>query len=160
VSTKRIAVIVGAGWSKVAGWPDTSGILDEGAHLVTPDQAARFQRVWDAYDDWKTTAPNPSGDVFMAEVERGAVRYVGKATADSQRRRHLRKRLAELIDFGAGRPIGHRGGRYLWQIEDSDGFLVAWRQDGNPAAAENEVLRTFAGTHGSFPFANIAGPRG
>jgi hypothetical protein len=86
--------------------------------------------------------------------------YVGKATAGSQRRRHLRKRLAELIDFGAGRPIGHRGGRYLWQIEDSDGFLVAWRQDGNPAAAENEVLRTFAGTHGSFPFANIAGPRG
>jgi hypothetical protein len=74
VSTKRIAVIVGAGWSKVAGWPDTSGILDEGAHLVTPDQAARFRRVWDAYDDWKTTAPNPSGDVFMAEVERGAVR--------------------------------------------------------------------------------------
>lgn len=45
MNTKSIAVIVGAGWSK-AGWPDTSEILDQGAHPVTPAQAARFQQVW------------------------------------------------------------------------------------------------------------------
>ena len=86
--------------------------------------------------------------------------YVGKATAGSQRRRHLRTRLAELMDFGAGRPIGHRGGRYLWQVEGSDEFLVAWRPAEDPTAAEDDLLRAFATAHGSLPFANIAGPRG
>ncbi len=86
--------------------------------------------------------------------------YVGKATAGNQQRRHLRNRLAELMDFGAGRPIGHRGGRYLWQIEGSDGFLVAWRPTEEPTGAENEVLRAFLAAHGALPFANIAGPRG
>lgn len=86
--------------------------------------------------------------------------YVGKATAGSQQRRHLRKRISELLDFGAGRPIGHRGGRYLWQIAGSDRFLVAWRPDADPTAAENKVIGTFSAAYGSYPFANIAGPRG
>jgi len=86
--------------------------------------------------------------------------YVGKATAGRRGVRQLQKRLNELLDFGAGRPIGHRGGRYLWQIESSDRFLVAWRPDENPTAAENEVLRGFMATFGRYPFANIAGPRG
>lgn len=85
--------------------------------------------------------------------------YVGKATAGSRGVRHLRKRLNELLDFGAGRSIGHRGGRYLWQIEGSDTFLVAWLPDHDPTTAENEVLRAFSATHGSYPYANIAGPR-
>jgi hypothetical protein len=72
----RIAVIAGAGYSRAGGWPDTSAILDHGAWAMTAGKAARYQAVRDAYDAWKATAPNPSGDVFMAEVVGGRVRGV------------------------------------------------------------------------------------
>lgn len=110
---------------------------------------------------FKGVDPTETVSVLQARwVSDTPLMYVGKATAGSQRRRHLRKRLTELLDFGSGRPIGHRGGRYLWQIEGSDGFLVAWRPAENPTSAENEVLRAFLAAHGTLPFANIAGPRG
>jgi hypothetical protein len=110
---------------------------------------------------FKGVDPTETVSVLQAKWVPGTpLIYVGKATAGSQRRRHLRKRLSELVDFGSGRPIGHRGGRYLWQIEGSDGFLVAWRPAEDPTCAESDLLRAFATAHGSLPFANIAGPRG
>jgi hypothetical protein len=69
----RIAVITGAGFSRAGGWPDTSAILDHAAWAVTADKAARYSGVWDAYEAWKTSAPNPSGDAFMAEAAAGGV---------------------------------------------------------------------------------------
>ena len=110
---------------------------------------------------FKGVDPTETVSVLQAKwVPDTPLMYVGKATAGSQRRRHLRKRLAELMDFGAGRPIGHRGGRHLWQIEGSDGFRVAWRPAEDPTTAENDVLRAFLAAHGALPLANIAGPRG
>lgn len=72
----RIAVITGAGYSKAGGWPETTSILDHAAWAVTPDKAGRYQAVFDAFQAWKATAPNPSGDVFMAEVAAGVVSAV------------------------------------------------------------------------------------
>lgn len=74
--------------------------------------------------------------------------------------RSLRIRIAELLDFGAGRPVAHYGGRYLWQVEGSERFLVAWRADVDPTRSENRLLRVFSERFGSYPYANIAGPRG
>jgi hypothetical protein len=128
--------------------------------LRASDAPPRFLR--DSPAGWfKGVDPTETVRVLRARWVPGTpLLYVGKATAGSHQRRHLRKRLAELLDFGAGRPIGHRGGRYLWQIEGSDGFLVAWRPDEDPTAAENEVLRAFVAGYGAYPFANVAGPRG
>lgn len=47
--------------------------------------------------------------------------YFGKADS-------LRTRIRALIRFAAGDPVGHWGGRYLWQIADSAAFVVAWRE--------------------------------
>jgi hypothetical protein len=69
----RIAVITGAGYSRAGGWPDTSAILNHPTWVVSRDKDGRYQAVWDAYGAWKATAPNPSGDVFMAEVAVGHV---------------------------------------------------------------------------------------
>lgn len=88
------------------------------------------------------------------------VLYLGKATAGGTGRRNLSKRITELIEFGTGRPVGHRGGRYLWQVAGSSRFVVAWRTDDLPTAAENALLRDFEVQYGQLPFANIAGPRG
>lgn len=69
----RIAIILGAGFSAAAGWPDTSRILETGAWLVSQGQAARFRRVWDCYAAWRSANPHATGDAFLAAVHDGGV---------------------------------------------------------------------------------------
>jgi hypothetical protein len=76
------------------------------------------------------------------------VLYIGKGDA-------LRRRLVSLFRFGAGRPTGHWGGRYLWQLEGAEEVLVAWREDEDPLGAEAELLTGYSRQFGSLPFANL-----
>jgi hypothetical protein len=69
----RIAIILGAGFSAAAGWPDTSRILERGAWLVSQGQAARFRRVWDSHAVWRHANPHATGDAFLAAVHAGGV---------------------------------------------------------------------------------------
>jgi hypothetical protein len=85
--------------------------------------------------------------------------YVGKATAGSKGRTHLCYRLTKLLAYGSGKPVGHQGGRYLWQVEGSNYFVVAWRVVDAPTTEENQLLSDFFAAYGAYPFANIAGPR-
>ena len=80
--------------------------------------------------------------------------YIGKAATST-----LQTRIRQLLDYGAGRPVGHQGGRYLWQLAGSERLLIAWRADQQPTLVENEMLIAFAVRWGGYPFANIAGPR-
>lgn len=80
--------------------------------------------------------------------------YIGKAERST-----LRTRVRLLVDYGGGAAVGHQGGRYLWQLGESGELLVAWRADPHPTRSENELLMAFASTFGTYPYANIAGPR-
>jgi hypothetical protein len=95
-------------------------------------------------------------------VEGSVVVYVGKAGRAPGGRRGLRTRLREYAAFGSGMPVGHRGGRAIWQIGDSAQLLVAWRETAPPLRAsdeESEVLADFLAHHGGrLPFANMRGP--
>ena len=88
-------------------------------------------------------------------IEGARTMYIGKAATST-----LKARIRLLLDYGAGRRVGHQGGRYLWQLAGSERFLVAWRVDSQATALENEMLIAFATRWGGYPFANIAGPRG
>lgn len=82
--------------------------------------------------------------------------YIGKAGAGASGKRGLRKRLTEYLDFGHGRPIGHKGGRFIWQIKESGDLLVCWKTVLiSPETLESEMLRTFVLEHGRLPFANL-----
>ncbi len=67
----------------------------------------------------------------------------------------IRRRVGELAGYGRGEPIGHRGGRYLWQLAEHDRLLVGWRPHDDPVRAEREPLEEFEERFGQLPFANI-----
>lgn len=68
----------------------------------------------------------------------------------------LERRLKQFADFGAGKPVGHWGGRLIWQLPDSRRLLVAWRETPErvPREVEGELINEFRRVYGKSPFAN------
>jgi hypothetical protein len=87
-------------------------------------------------------------------VAASRVIYIGKADV-------AKRRLKQFAAFGAGDPVGHWGGRYIWQLADSDELLVAWHSISWSELAreyEKRLLARFAALHGGArPFANLTG---
>lgn len=73
----------------------------------------------------------------------------------------LNRRLSQYARFGAGEPVAHWGGRYIWQVARSNELLVAWHPVSwnEPARAyEKRLLAHFSHLHhGKRPFANLTG---
>lgn len=95
---------------------------------------------------------DPTVEVSVLEskwVEGCPTVYVGKATS-------LRKRLRQYRDFGRGRPVGHWGGRYIWQLAEASELVVGWQSTAQtPRTVESELLAAFRSEFGRLPFANI-----
>jgi hypothetical protein len=105
---------------------------------------------------FKGKDPAVSQDDLVANwVPDASVVYIGKAD-------NLRRRLREFADFGAGKPVGHRGGRLIWQLPDTSALSIAWKETPgrSPLEAEAELLSMFRVTYGKPPFANAPHMRG
>lgn len=102
--------------------------------------------------------PNVSIEKLRTKwVEDTCVLYIGKA-GDEGRGATLRSRLRQYLRFGHGKPEGHKGGRYIWQIEDADNLLFCWRPlpSGNPSETETTLIEEFKRRYdGRLPFANL-----
>ena len=100
---------------------------------------------------FKGKNPNAGLEELESNYVAGSkVVYIGKATS-------LKKRVGQLLRFGAGSAVGHWGGRYLWQLADSDNLLIAWKTTSttDPRAEEIKMLEEFVSRHGKLPFANL-----
>ncbi|MFD1722875.1 hypothetical protein [Amnibacterium endophyticum] len=136
-----------------AGVPQAPGVY---AVLRTSGAAPMFMRE-SSGGRFKGKDPAIAPEALeRAWVDGPEVVYIGKATRGSAGRRGLEKRLDEYRRFGAGEPVGHWGGRAIWQLADRDELLVAWNATEEDAAAvESRMLGDFRDRYGVLPFANL-----
>lgn len=99
---------------------------------------------------FKGNDPSVSSEALAANwVDDAEAVYIGKAD-------QLRRRLRQFADFGVGKPVGHWGGRLIWQLPEMTALRVAWKETPGrvPAEVEAELIALFRQTHGKPPFAN------
>lgn len=147
------------GFVRFADLPATDVPKAGGVYLVVRSRAdvpPEFQEISPA--GWfQRRDPSVPLEKLQSKWVRGAeVIYIGVATPGTNGRRGIAKRLDEFRRHGAGEPIGHWGGRYIWCLADSDELLVAWRVEAeDPGAVEAELTREFTAHYGRLPFANL-----
>ncbi len=139
------------GWIPLSAVRSSSCPRSGGVYVVTygGEHPARFAER--SCGGWfKDRDPSVSPEVLVENwVEGAEVVYIGKAD-------QLRRRLTQFADFGAGKPVGHWGGRLIWQLHDIAALRVAWRETPNqvPVQAEAILLALFRQACGKPPFAN------
>lgn len=129
-----------------AGVPKTSGVY---LILRLKDTAPQFLTVGSG-GYFKGQEPNVGiEELRLNWVDNEPVVYIGKAN-------NLNGRLRQYMQFGCGKNIGHRGGRYIWQLADSDELVVCWKRIENPREVEHAMITDFKNSHsGQRPFANL-----
>lgn len=123
---------------------------DPGVYVLVRDAVAGPAFIDPGTGGWfKDTDPNVRVAVLEANwIADASVVYIGMASS-------LRTRVGQLIKFGQGKNIGHKGGRYLWQLAGSGDLIVAWQICAEPRDRESELLRAFVDRYGAFPYANL-----
>ena len=91
------------------------------------------------------------------------VLYFGKGplrSSTTKRRQGLARRVGELQRHGYRGGANHYGGKLLWQIDDADALLIAWKPlaEGESAAIESGLIRGFDRIMGRQPYANVGAP--
>ena len=102
---------------------------------------------------------NPTVSISLLQqawIPECQVVYIGKA-GGIDKGPSLQKRVRQYLDFGAGKAVGHRGGRYIWQLGDASELIFAWRPTAGvePRKVERELIAEIESTTGKLPFANL-----
>jgi hypothetical protein len=82
--------------------------------------------------------------------------YIGKAGGVNNKST-LKSRIKLYLEFGGGKPVGHYGGRLIWQLKNSSNLVVCWKTTGDtdPRTIEKQLIANFHVQFGDKPFANI-----
>lgn len=83
------------------------------------------------------------------------IMYIGQCGSGDSKGT-LRSRIKQYMDFGLGKPVGHWGGRYIWQLSDHKDLSLVFKAypDEDPREVEQELIYRFMKIYGDEPFAN------
>jgi len=98
--------------------------------VVRPSMAPPRFRTQSTGGRFKGKDPTVAKEILAGRWVDTDVLYLGRS------RPPLRGRILDLVDYGSGGPAAHQGGRYLWQLQGSDDFLVAWKPTPDPVREE------------------------
>lgn len=125
--------------------------------LLYPSNVKPKFRITGSGGHFKGRNPNVSIEELEDNwVEGESIVYIGKA-GSSTGSATLQSRLKQYFDFGDGKPVGHWGGRYIWQLALAQELIVCWKvtTEYEPAVLENYFIEKFKGFYGKRPFANL-----
>ena len=90
-------------------------------------------------------------------VDDTLVVYIGKA-GGSNSKATLQSRLRQYMRFGEGEPVGHWGGRMIWQLAKHRRLIVCYKllENSNPREEEKKLINDFESYYGKLPFANLS----
>lgn len=129
---------------------------DGGVYVVVRDTTEKPDFLLQSGAGWfKQRDPSyPEAVVKDSWVTGARIMYIGKAAG----KEGLRQRIRQLIDFGFGKAVGHRGGRLLWHLEDHATMHLRWKTCPRASAdyLESELISRFRAEYGLRPFANRA----
>lgn len=99
---------------------------------------------------FKGKDPNVSVDeLYLNWIDDEPILYIGKAS-------DLHRRILQYVKFGSGKNVGHFGGRYIWQLKNSDDLIICWKCIKNSRIIEGNMIADFKNKHnGRRPFANL-----
>lgn len=106
---------------------------------------------------FKAKDPNVSLAILNNNwVDNSLVMYMGQA-GGNESSATLKSRIKQYLEFGKGKPAGHYGGRYIWQLRNSSELIVAWKiiKIENSSIVEQELFKDFLSYYGRLPFANL-----
>lgn len=139
------------GWLPFAAIRASACPTSRGVYVVILDMDDSITFTERSCGGWfKGKDPTVTPEALAANWVDGAkVVYIGKAD-------QLRRRLTQYADFGAGKPVGHWGGRLIWQLPLPDRLIVGWKETPGriPVEVEAELIASFRQAHGKPPFAN------
>lgn len=159
MTTQPIDLSGFTGWVPFAALPTADVPTNPGVYVVVrpTDEPPTFLQTSPA-GHFKGKDPTvPVAELKALWVPGTRIVYIGKANAGRSGRRGLRKRLDEFRRSGAGEPVGHSGGRRIWQLADHAHLVVGWRVTDDTAAAATEtgLITQFRAHYGLRPFANM-----
>lgn len=102
---------------------------------------------------------NPTVNIsklYQKWVNNSVVIYIGQAGGGTSKET-LNDRLKTYMSFGKENPVGHWGGRYIWQLKNNRRLKICWKSISNddPEKVEKSLIKEFESQFGKKPFANI-----
>jgi hypothetical protein len=141
-------------------WHDYSLIPDKkGVYLIlNPDCTMKQFLLKGVGGYFKGKDPNLSIPQLISNwVDNSYILYIGQAGGNGSSAT-LRKRIRQYLEFGKGKPVGHYGGRLIWQLTQHKELIVAWKilESSNPRKEEANLLKEFFSIYEKLPFANLS----
>jgi hypothetical protein len=104
---------------------------------------------------FKGNNPNVSPNILKEKwVKETKVVYIGRG-GQKGKKSTLQSRLSDYLRFGQGKNVGHWGGRYIYQIEESRELVICWKTTGDPEKFESKLIDEFISEYGKLPFGNL-----